>query len=118
MYKSPIEIIQSDIETNIENNVYEAVQKMHIDVNKDELIKALRYDRYQYEAGYNDAINDTSVHAHWIKEENGNEKYCSNCGEPIYQICENAHYCSDYCGENYKPKYCANCGAKMDEEEN
>ena len=105
MYKSPIEIIQSDIETKIENNVYEAVQKVGINVNKEELIKALSYDRYQYEKGYNDAISDLSTHAHWI-DRNGACIYtewtrykCSNC---------------EKCG--IKSNYCGNCGAKMDEE--
>lgn len=52
MYKSPIEIIYGQMQTNMENNIYEAVQKYGVNVDKEELIRALQYDREQYEAGY------------------------------------------------------------------
>jgi hypothetical protein len=38
--------------------VCEAVIKCGVNVNKDELIKALQYDREQYAKGYNDGIRD------------------------------------------------------------
>ena len=34
----------------------EAVQRVGVTVDKEELIKALRYDRRQYENGYRDAL--------------------------------------------------------------
>jgi len=55
MYESPIEIIQSQIRTQLEDDVLKAVQRYGINVNKEELIKALRYDRQQYKKGYEDA---------------------------------------------------------------
>ena len=36
----------------------EVVQRYDINVNKEELIKALSYDRNQYDKGYKDAIDD------------------------------------------------------------
>lgn len=57
MYESPIELIAGQIETKIENDVMSAVQRYGINVDKDELIKALNYDRQQYAKGLNDAIS-------------------------------------------------------------
>ena len=57
-YNSPIKIIQ-DIQNNLriamDNEIYEAVIDCNIDVDKQELIKALMYDRNQYEQGFKDA---------------------------------------------------------------
>lgn len=59
MYESPIDIIYNDIQYKVveefDKNVVSAVQSYGIDVNKEELLKALRYDRQQYEKGYADA---------------------------------------------------------------
>lgn len=65
-YKSPIETIVDEMALIAENGIYKAVQNVNIDVNKEELEKALRYDRDQYvegftngyEAGYKKGIND------------------------------------------------------------
>lgn len=54
MYQSPIEIVYGQVEMEFENNVMQAVQKYGINVNKDDLISALMYDRHQYEKGYQD----------------------------------------------------------------
>lgn len=51
-YESPIQIIRSQIDTNLEDNILKVTQSVGIDVNKEELIKALSYDRDQYEKGY------------------------------------------------------------------
>lgn len=56
MYNSPIDIIHGQIETQLEGEVLRAVQKCGVDVDKDELIRALNYDRQQYEQGYKDAM--------------------------------------------------------------
>lgn len=55
MYKSPITIIQDQIQMKIENDILKAIQRQNIVVDKEELIKALGYDREQYEKGYEDA---------------------------------------------------------------
>ena len=55
LYKSPIEVIHGEMQMNIENGIYKAVQNVGVVVDKDELLKALLYDREQYEKGYADA---------------------------------------------------------------
>lgn len=56
MYKSPIEKIYSELQTQIvqedENTVMKAVRNVGLNVDKEELIRALRYDRNQYTKGY------------------------------------------------------------------
>ena len=60
MYNSPIEIITTEIIQQInkqtEEEVYKAVQKIGININKNELRKALIYDRDQYDKGYADGF--------------------------------------------------------------
>ena len=51
-YKSPIELIYSDIQMKLEDSACEAVQSVGVNVDKDELIKALQYDRDQYNKGF------------------------------------------------------------------
>lgn len=58
MYKSPIEIIQTEIKTQFEDDCLKAVQSCGFIVNKEELIKALTYDRKQYDKGYSDGHSD------------------------------------------------------------
>ena len=52
MYKSPIEVFTEEMTFHYDNNIVEAVQKYDIQVDKDELIRALHYDRQQYDNGY------------------------------------------------------------------
>ena len=62
MWNSPIEIlvgtITNEMDSKLENAIVTAVQKVGIRVDKEELIKALRYDRDQYCKGYFDGYND------------------------------------------------------------
>lgn len=53
-YKSPITQILGEMQTEYENHVLKAVQNVGIHVNREELVKALDYDRGQYEKGYAD----------------------------------------------------------------
>lgn len=53
-YQSPIEIIMSNMQMYMEGEIYKAVQNIGINVDKDELLKALQYDRGQYQKGYAD----------------------------------------------------------------
>jgi len=55
-YKSPIEIIYKDIQLRMDNGILKAVQECNIHVDRDELIRALQYDRGQYEKGYADGV--------------------------------------------------------------
>lgn len=54
MYESPIEMISRQVRTQQEENVYKAVLEVGVNVDKDELIRALKYDRDQYNRGYRD----------------------------------------------------------------
>jgi len=59
MYEDPIIISQRQISENIikqteDEIVYEIQRQVMIDIDKDELLKALQYDRDQYNQGYAD----------------------------------------------------------------
>ena len=60
MYKSPVELYVENAVSNIvkkqNDEVLEVIQNIGIHVDKDELIKALQYDRNQYDKGYSDAM--------------------------------------------------------------
>lgn len=58
MYESPIQVIQSDLKIEYENECLKAVQRVVFDVNRDELLRALQYDRCQYSVGYQDGYVD------------------------------------------------------------
>ena len=51
-YESPIRMIVGEMETKMEADTMSVIQRYGIDVDKEELIKALNYDREQYEKGY------------------------------------------------------------------
>lgn len=59
MYENPLSRIYEEIQTKIieheENQILQAVQNCGITVDKEELTRALMYDRQQYEKGYADA---------------------------------------------------------------
>ena len=68
-YQSPIEIIKGDMEAKMQEGVLRAVQKFDVNVDEEELRKALAYDRAQYEKGYADAMRfatDTNIGGKWI----------------------------------------------------
>ena len=65
MYKSPVEIyatdpIVRDVAREKDKWVIESVQSLGIDVDRNELIKALSFDRNQYLKGYQEAIQRLS----------------------------------------------------------
>lgn len=107
-YQSPIEIMYSKFNTQIENQIMTAVQNVGVNVDKDELVKALEYDRKQYEQGFADALKcvpeelTTVRHGRWV-EESSLYDYCSRCRAMVRP--------KDIA---YKSKFCLNCGAKMD----
>lgn len=99
-YESPINVMLGQLETQIENEIMIVTRRVGVNVDRDELIKALNYDRDQYRKGYNDA----KVHAHWIID--GDWAECSNpkCREASkISIMEHKDYCPA-------------CGARMCEE--
>lgn len=54
MYESPITQILGEMTTKYEDDCLKVVQSYGFTVNKEELTKALQYDRGQYTKGYND----------------------------------------------------------------
>ena len=62
MYISPVEVytqkVIQDMQEQQENCVMTAILNTGIKVDKDELIKALNYDRQQYQKGYKDGRNE------------------------------------------------------------
>ena len=105
-YESPIEGIVSNVQMNYEDGIIKAVQSVGFNVNKEELAKALMYDRRQYEKGFADG---RPKKGNWIPIERGEKGYsagdfrCSVCGSP------NKCYCLT--------PYCCSCGARMEAEE-
>ena len=72
MYESPIMLMTQEITQKIieerENYIHsQIVEQYGIFVDKEELIKALQYDRQQYEKGYTDAILSSVIPtSRWI----------------------------------------------------
>lgn len=63
-WESPITKIYGDIHNEIlrqdeENYIYAIKQAIGYEVDKEELIKALQYDREQYDKGYRDGVTET-----------------------------------------------------------
>lgn len=58
MYEPPVELVMTQWQAELEDGIFRAIQKFDVNVDKEELEKALRYDREQYEKGYDDAIEE------------------------------------------------------------
>lgn len=60
-YKSPISIwlteTQKAFEEQVEKQVYKEIINVGVEVDKEELLKALKYDREQYEKGFKEGAN-------------------------------------------------------------
>ena len=59
MYESPIKIITGKMQTQIDDEIYRAVQNVGINIDKEELLKALEYDRGQFEEGFREGEKHT-----------------------------------------------------------
>lgn len=58
MYKCPIDIITLPVASQFDGEILKVVHEIGINVDHDELVKALQYDRNQYDKGYADGIKD------------------------------------------------------------
>lgn len=108
MYKSPIEIVQEnhlkDLIEKVDGYIIQEVVRIGVSVDKEELIRALKYDRDQYNAGYDDGRRDAVIHGQWVNNKNDYPE-CDKCGYmPQYDPMIDDIY--------YSP-YCPRCGAKM-----
>lgn len=120
-YKPPVEIWCNDFMDKIVTEIQEnnemkimAVINQHVSVDKEELIKALNYDRHQYEKGYADAKAEYQrPQGEWYygEDECGQDGwFCSECGFFVpwyYQYYEkDINFIRDY-------KACPHCLAEM-----
>ena len=107
MYESPISMekrVRQNIRESVDGKIYEAVLDVDVHVNRDELLRALRYDRDQYAKGYEDGKRDAERHGRWIYQED----------DDLFEAWVDCSVCHiSTLGET---PYCPNCGAKMDEE--
>lgn len=75
MYESPYKVsivdeIAKEAAARFDNAVWKVTENLNIGVDKDELVKALAYDRGQYDKGYGDGYNDGKRDAwQWISVE-------------------------------------------------
>lgn len=121
MYEPVATFIQGKIESFIDGELLRVTQEMGLDVDRDELLKALQYDRGQYEKGYADGCRDSRKHGEWNILEydcgrvGGYAPYlvveCTNCRE-VVRI-EQGQYGWTY-GDPFPWKRCPLCEAKMD----
>lgn len=83
-YESPISVTYDDLQFKLnedfERHIVEAVQTYKVNVNREELLQALNYDRKQYEKGYKDGrpihvliknkYSDYPIDGFWDKQRN------------------------------------------------
>lgn len=67
-YQSPIEMIATEMSTKFENDCVSICQSYGINVNRDELVKALAYDREQYDKGFKDGYNQALLEQQQLRE--------------------------------------------------
>ena len=96
MYESPIELVYHETFPKLIKQQEDLIMRGCLDigvyVDKEELIKALAYDRGQYEKGYADG---RPPKGEWVDGHYG--VWCS--------VCKQDH--------EYRTPYCPNCGADM-----
>lgn len=100
-YIPPITIYE-DIANQItefrDNQIYTQV-RMQVDVDKEELLKALAYDRQQYEKGFEDAkAQFDRPKAHRLMLPKHGIYVCDNCKRMIYNESSNFCWC---CGNEF-----------------
>ena len=109
-WESPISITEEicrEMAEAYDAYIVEEVRKVIPHIDKEELVKALEYDRGQYEKGYADGKESAVKHGHWERTDivmySHNAVRCSVCGilSPSYS-------------KSHDP-FCRVCGAKMDE---
>ena len=114
VYEPPIMLYMNEIQTQIEDNCLKAVQSYGFNVDKDELKKALDYDRGQYDKGYADARKKYErPMGEWIYDSSIPNWVCSLCGAVP----------SDWGGKTNNKytvtkvnRFCRLCGADMRKE--
>lgn len=97
-YKSPIELICDDIQWHIEQSIVKAVQHYFPLVDEEELFKALKYDRDQYEAGFRDgwkARDAEIVRCKYCKHHEDESPGMVYCPDQVGGWVSDDFYCAD-----------------------
>lgn len=92
-YKSPIETISQGFRVQMDNDIMKAIHSYGINVDRDELIKALQYDRNQYEEGF---IAGCKLNTDVIKREVAREICCEIEEEIVAALESNYRFLADY----------------------
>lgn len=101
MYEPPIKLIMGEMQTQFEKNCMRAVQSYGFDVDKNELVKALEYDRGQYDKGYADGFKEAT-------EKNHEELWS------VFETISSAHYGKQLYSEEYDGSvYCRDTAEYM-----
>lgn len=102
--KTFLERIASTSAREFDNKVYSAVLAQRIDVNREELVRALNYDRGQYEKGYADGLKNADiVHGKWTYKSSSEQlggtdaTYDYECSACNSLALEDSNYCP-WCG--------------------
>ena len=116
MYESPISVfieqVVKDTTEQRDNQICEYItEKFNVDVNRDELIKALKYDRDQYEKGYRDALDEYRPTGKWTADLEVENKVDNRLAEPIDITDKNAGLHFGYDREALV--HCPHCGCTI-----
>jgi DNA-directed RNA polymerase subunit RPC12/RpoP len=116
-YDPPISLalaeFQNGVEEQLGNGVMEYLYSIDIHVDKEELINALKYDRGQYEKGYQDGCRDSLKVGEWTTIEDDilmeTIYQCSVCKEEFVTM-------DDETPQKHLWNCCPCCGSIMDME--
>lgn len=113
MYKSPIEIKWNDIVSDAvgkgDEYILRCVQQVGVNVDRDALIKALEYDRGQYEKGWND--RDSEIVR--CKDCVSSRPFTEEEMKAEYRVGE--WHCKFWYAEMHEDDYCS-CGERRKDE--
>ena len=112
-WESPVTVVtenilkaMTDVKEAMDGKVMEAVFKVGIEVNKDELIKAMQYDRDQYEKGYRNGYNAGYTTDKWISVEDRlpeSGTHCLLCCDvKRYDGTHSQYICDGYYAERWR----------------
>ena len=103
MYESPFDMVltplsaiykevKKDIDGQIIESVLKATRAVNVTVDKEELLRALRYDRDQYDKGYADAKAEIVHCEDCVYRMNHNDDYM--CGINVLAYIKVTDFCS------------------------